>query len=544
MRWTRRPAARAQASVGPESLQQPDRPAEPAIDSAEGSSARTNALVQWQSGPAHPLGDPWFARAERLPGLWSHWAHESPPEARPGDQQPPVAGPEENLAGSLHAETQLSRAAAARLVLLSRCRALWTTNYQPLLEMEAKECPELWEHVSLVYRAQTSQYRLRLTDPTLVAKYDLKTDGMIRNTVAVMRRRRNQLDIPFSTSGRSLSYFNQRVPTRVWKDQQRGMHILHRTTCQTLLDGMLETDPGPGFILNDLVVVFCVDQCNHWQVSAHSKKGMHYGAERLNAQGMPVHIRSETVLNVVQRYIPFTSPLLTADEVKLITEKGPYTEDDLKLKAVLNPTEVERNTWDWMLALCWILAPNVQCSDEDSGDADVPPTRALPTTEREVVDRALAKPPNKPRGPTPHQIHPAIPNCETQSYMDIQKMWAYMLRLLTTKCICVVIYCDGQLVELLRSARRHYVEYRRILIGNGHFHSLAHLCFTLITGYWKVPCTACLFYTHGCTACRFAHIYTRNEPTTLLCVCVFHRAWLLGARLLAELSSDICAVAG
>ena len=59
----------------------------------------------------------------------------------------------------------------------------------------------------------------------MIEQYDAKADKQIRDTVAVLRRRRSAHVIPFSTWARSVSYFNQRVPTRVWKDQQRGLRI-------------------------------------------------------------------------------------------------------------------------------------------------------------------------------------------------------------------------------------------------------------------------------------------------------------------------------
>jgi hypothetical protein len=63
-------------------------------------------------------------------------------------------------------------------------------------------------------------------------------------------------DVPFSVDARSISYFNQRVPTRIWRDQQTAMRILHRDTCMKLLDAMLETEPAPPWPQNPHVTVF------------------------------------------------------------------------------------------------------------------------------------------------------------------------------------------------------------------------------------------------------------------------------------------------
>ena len=118
----------------------------------------------------------------------------------------------------------------------------------------------------------------------------------------------------------------------------------------------------------------------------------------------------------------------------------------------------------------------------------------LPLTEREVVDRVLGKPSEKPSGPSWMQVRKSIPNCETQSFMDVQKMHANLLTYCFVSCICMVIYCDGQLVDLLRTCKRRWPsDYKRVLIGNGMFHSSAHLDFCLNEGYWC--CCLCTFAT-------------------------------------------------
>ena len=55
--------------------------------------------------------------------------------------------------------------------------------------------------------------------------YDAKADKQVRDAVSVLRRRKSQLTIPFSTQARSIADFNQRVPERVWRDQQQGLRI-------------------------------------------------------------------------------------------------------------------------------------------------------------------------------------------------------------------------------------------------------------------------------------------------------------------------------
>ena len=415
----------------------------------------------------------WERRPQR-----STWYEPASTQDHSNDTMPPATAFALCTPTINEAQEKLSQAAIAREKMLERGRMLWSSNYAPLLEKETLEVPELWAQVTDVYAGQLSSYRKRL-GVDMALKYDAKTAVMVRDTVATLRRRKNKDDIPFSIMARSLSYFNQRVPTRVWREQQKSQRIVHRDTCQKLLDAMLETEPEPPWVINKHVSVFCVDQCNHWQVAATSKKGQHRGAERLDSQGMPIVIRSETVLNVVQRQVPFTEGLLTADEIELITEKGPYTEDPQLVLVPLNPLVVERDIWEWVCAVMLLLCPRPALH--------VPPLdEQMPRSHAEVAARVLGKPSIKPRGPTHMKIHPSIPKCDTKSFLDMQKLWPIIVYYCCISCICMIILGDGQTVELMRTCRRHWPkEYKSLLIGNGHFHSLAHLCFCLIEGYWK-----------------------------------------------------------
>jgi hypothetical protein len=90
-------------------------------------------------------------------------------------------------------------------------------KFTPHIVQESLEHPELRAQVIEVFEkqtrvGQTSSWRSRLKDEDAIRRYDDKTERMIRDTVAVAWRRRNQLDIPFSVLAHSISYFNQRVP--------------------------------------------------------------------------------------------------------------------------------------------------------------------------------------------------------------------------------------------------------------------------------------------------------------------------------------------
>ena len=172
--------------------------------------------------------DPRWGAARRPKGRGNRWeVRPKWPQAQTALEDPrweatataADALPEETV----RSEIKTSRAEDARLKLLQRAKKLWGTpeEYREYLRLESLETPELWESVALMVTGQRSSYRQRLHDERLLAKYDAKADKQIRDTVSVLRRRRSQLVVPFSTDARSVSYFNQRVPTRVWIEQRR-----------------------------------------------------------------------------------------------------------------------------------------------------------------------------------------------------------------------------------------------------------------------------------------------------------------------------------
>ena len=138
-----------------------------------------------------------------------------------------MAEPASEFAG-VWAEYEFSRQKQkAREALLGRAAQLWSgpDGYRQHLCDERCERPLLWAATSALLHSQRSTYRERLEGREGAAAYDAKTEKMVRDTVAVVRRRRSQLDIPFSILARSASYFNQRTPTRVWNDQQKAKRI-------------------------------------------------------------------------------------------------------------------------------------------------------------------------------------------------------------------------------------------------------------------------------------------------------------------------------
>lgn len=245
-----------------------------------------------------------------------------------------------------------------------------------------------------------------------------------------------------------------------------------------MLDAMIECEPLPPWPANPHVFVFGLDQCNHWQAARNTRKAHFRGSERLDASGMPVVIRSETVCNVVQRHIPFTLGLLSPAEQQLIKEEGPYTEDYRNILYPLEPACVKAQLRQGMAELMQIISP---CT-----------SNVNPPTVREVTAAALARPIQNLGGPSNISILPSIPVCDTKSFPDVFKFVPFMLLRCAMTMLVMVVNVDGQGVEILRAAKRRWPdEYRCILIGQGWFHAFCHFMFPINAGYWE--CCLCTF---------------------------------------------------
>ena len=359
-----------------------------------------------------------------------------------------------------------------QLLLIDRAAQLWAPDYQENLLAESMECPRLREQVLEVFDQQKSSYRVRLKDKEKVEQYDQKTLRCLRDTAAVMRRRRSMHDIPFSVMARSISYFNQRVPFRVWRDQQRGLRIVARETVQKTLDCMLDVAPKLPWLRNECVSVFCLDQCNHWQASKNSRRGHFRGSERLDSDGMPVTIRNETVVNVVERHLPFVTGMLLPHEVAQITLLGPYTEDFRNVYIPLEPMTVKAEVSRWLDRM---LMPVRELLRESSAP-----------TEKDIAEVMLARPPYH-GGKTHVDFLPTIPNCDTKAFKDVFKFFPILLARCALSVCCVVIYGDGQTVEILRACKRRWpTQYKNVLIANGYFHAFVHFIFCVHEGFWYV----------------------------------------------------------
>ena len=132
-------------------------------------------------------------------------------------------------------------------------KALWSSDYRPLLAAEREAGS------SMLLALDTSSYRKRLQG-SRAELYDQKAAARAGSITSLMIRATNQQRWPFSTVARSLSFYNQRVPNRVWLEEQSARRLASRESLRLLLREMLKQTPDAEFVVHPNIFVSCADQ--------------------------------------------------------------------------------------------------------------------------------------------------------------------------------------------------------------------------------------------------------------------------------------------
>ena len=128
---------------------------------------------------------------------------------------------------------QLSHAQLARL--------LWASNYHVLFIAELKQYAHIGTPMLELYESLRSQRRqVELLD-------DAAALLRVASTVATLAREQSLAVLPLSTVSRSISYLNQRVPSRVWAAERKQRRLVHKSVAIKILRLMLECRPPPAF---------------------------------------------------------------------------------------------------------------------------------------------------------------------------------------------------------------------------------------------------------------------------------------------------------
>jgi len=173
--------------------------------------------------------------------------------------------------------------------ILDFAPAMWSSDYRPFLRIEDPAAQAALDALP------QSSYRRRLSAEAAVA-YDTKALKRARSAVGMLARVANTRAWTFSVVARSLSWFNQRVPHRVWADACEDRYVASRPRCLALLHEMRRVEPQPAWTHSPNVFVFAADQTYCWQ-GCQKRGRARQGAERTDSSGMPMIIRSEVYLS-------------------------------------------------------------------------------------------------------------------------------------------------------------------------------------------------------------------------------------------------------
>ena len=108
-------------------------------------------------------------------------------------------------------------------------RLLWLPNYTVIFILQLKQFSRISSELYRLYdsiRSSRGPADLLADRPRLLR---------LSTTVASVAREASQKTITFSTAARSISYLNQRVPTRVWNSEMRQRHLVHKEVAIKIL---------------------------------------------------------------------------------------------------------------------------------------------------------------------------------------------------------------------------------------------------------------------------------------------------------------------
>ena len=329
-------------------------------------------------------------------------------------------------------------------------RALWSSDYRPIL---AAEDEAEGGAVHLLGVLEQSSYRRKLHGDKAV-RYDARAQKRARGALAQLGRVNNMRRWTFSIVARSLCYFNQRVPHRVWNDLCEDRRVCARSSCKLLLSEMIKVRPEPPWRESPYGSVMITDQTFCWQ-GCRKRRGEITTAERVDAGGMPVQIRSEVYVNTLRCRVPYSLCDFAPEEIQLIQEKGAYTEDFFDIIPYFSPPAVERSLDSMLLELAQLVR-RAKIRIESEGNTCGP---------RAIMRALLAKPNVDPGGPTIMDWLPALKNCNTRSHDDlrriIQHAWAHSVGKSKAINLFLILFGDGQTNIRTKDQKVHWPKFNK-----------------------------------------------------------------------------------
>ena len=130
-------------------------------------------------------------------------------------------------------------------------KLLWLPNFCPLFILELRQFPDVAVQLHEVMSSLRSARNAEIVNdgPALLRR---------ASATAKTAREASLRILPLSVCARSISYLNQRVPTRVWRNEQKERRLVHKQVAIKILWHMHACRPPPSFQARA-----CVGPCSY-----------------------------------------------------------------------------------------------------------------------------------------------------------------------------------------------------------------------------------------------------------------------------------------
>jgi hypothetical protein len=341
----------------------------------------------------------------------------------------------------------------------------WVPDYAPIFRWEMETNRQLVKGQVFL---QPSTYRARLHGRAAEV-YDERRRMQERDQMAIMLHANNQQDWSPSMLYRSVAYWNQ-TSTLVQQAEGRQRRLASRPVTFEFMRLMRDCRPLPAWSRGEHVEFFVADQTYEWVgVKKHGRRST---VERHDHRGMPVALKHEVYVNSIRLSLPsILGTLSMQDQCAIRANHGsPYTEPFNSVFAPLDFQTVDDSLLDLAIAA---LQP-INTMLRGHGAATSPASLTLADVAHALFGRGNVD----PGGPSHFDILEPLMECDTKSYDDFVKIFAYLGSQCDPSTIVRIFAGDGQSIIRAKDVKRRWPhQYASWLVVPGGFHEHAHSMF-------------------------------------------------------------------
>ena len=230
----------------------------------------------------------------------------------------------------------------------------WLPDYSAVYDMEAEI-----NGATAMVDSYTSGYRRRQMAAAAGSDNEARRKSVLRLSVDKERmlREKNIHHISFAQAIKGVMFLIEQVKAKVWDKERKDRCVPGRDYAQRMLWKMLEMRPEPEEPRSELITWRVFDQTN---VMAGGGTGGHGskkfgGIGRLDKDGKVIAVQRETYINAFEVFVAAGDCQLSDRAIDVISRKGPYTQDFVRVLPVMAPGRVETFMSQLLLNACAAL---------------------------------------------------------------------------------------------------------------------------------------------------------------------------------------------